>query len=677
MHLLTHGVAALWADPGAGKTSITLTAFVALKKAGLAKKLLVIAPLRVCQLVWRQEVMKWSHLNHLKVVLLHGDKKDARLREEADVYLINYEGIPWLADQHWATPLPFDTICADEITKLKNSRSIRFKRLHKLTLRTRRKWGLTGTPAPNGYLDLFGQQLWLDGGAALGKFYTHFRDNFFRPDYDGFNYVLQHNGEARIQEALKDVVYRLTYDNLPAISDHDIHVTLDAKQTKAYQTMKKEMVLNLPEGQVTAGNTAATYAKLKQMANGAVYLSGVPDGPKRPWVELHKAKIDALVDLIDELNKQPLLVAYQYHHDLERIIARLDAEGIKWAHIGSGVSEKDAELIQYRWNRGEIHILLAHPASVGHGLNFQEGGAGHICWFSCDFNLELYDQFIRRIRRQGNDRERVINHRLIVLGTIDELVYEALEIKDTTQARLLRAVMRVLKPQPAGDEADQPETNLMSIRRVGAQGGAPAAPAAPVQPQTTRTVAPPGGAGLSGWQGQATAAQPASNQPTQAKLSRVPVQPTQAAPVAPTGAPVRRPVGPAPSYVAPQPTAVDDEGEEFNPMAAASQMFANAMGGTAAQEEADATPEEVAATPAQQAIQTGAGRPEATPTTTKRRTTAKPAAADLQGMDNQTGPSAGPAALAQPQHVHLSFSGSPAQVAESMAAFVAAIKASF
>lgn len=667
MHLLTHAVAALWADPGAGKTSITLTAFVALKKAGLAKKLLVIAPLRVCQLVWRQEVMKWAHLNHLKVVLLHGDKKDARLREEADVYLINYEGIPWLADKHWATPLPFDTICADEITKLKNSRSIRFKRLHKLTLRTRRKWGLTGTPAPNGYLDLFGQQLWLDGGAALGKFYTHFRDNFFKPDYDGFNYVLQHNGEARIQEALKDVVYRLTYDNLPAISDHDIHITLDAKQTKAYQTMKREMVLNLPEGQVTAGNTAATYAKLKQMANGAVYLSGVPDGPKRPWVELHKAKIDALVDLIDELNKQPLLVAYQYHHDLERIIARLDAEGIKWAHIGSGVSEKDAELIQYRWNRGEIHILLAHPASVGHGLNFQEGGAGHICWFSCDFNLELYDQFIRRIRRQGNDRERVINHRLIVLGTIDELVYEALEIKDTTQARLLRAVLRVLKPQPAGDEADQPETNLMSIRRVGAQGGAPQVAAAPIQPQTTRTVAPPGGAGLSGWQGQASAAQPAANAGIQAKLSRVPVQP---APVAPAGAPIRRPVGPAPAYVAPAPIDVADEGEEFNPMAAASQMFANAMSGTAA-EEVDATPAEIAATPAGQAIQTGAGRPETAAPATRRRAASKPADAPA------TEASAVNASFGAPQHVHLSFSGTPAQVATAMAEFVAAIKASF
>jgi hypothetical protein len=489
--LTRNGSAALWADPGAGKTSIALTAFSELQKAGVARKMLVVAPLRVCQLQWRQEAAKWEHTEHLKVVLVHGEKKARVLNEDADVYLINYEGLPWLCERYRVDGLlPFDTIVADEITRLKNAQTERAKALRKVTQRTPRKWGLTGTPAPNGYLDLFGQFLWLDGGASLGKYFSHYKENFFKPSWDGFGWDLQKGGEERITAALKDIVLRLSYTDLPAIRDNDIKLQMDPEARKKYDEMAKEALVDLPAGMITASNQAAVYSKLKQMANGAVYLPEVLGQP-REWVHLHDAKLDALVELIESLQGQPLLVAYQFRHDLERIQVRLKKElGIDVPFMGAGVSEKRAAELQTLWNANKLPVMLCHPASVGHGLNFQEGGAGHLCWFSCDFNLELYEQFIRRIRRQGNPNERIVNHRLIVEKTLDEEVFAALEAKDTTQARLLHVLQKSLGAKP-------PQENDMQ-RRLMTQAEAQTASKTPTNPPAIKASTETGKP-LAGW----------------------------------------------------------------------------------------------------------------------------------------------------------------------------------
>lgn len=502
-HLIRNGAAVLWADVGAGKTSISLTAFTQLQKAGVAKRGLVMATVRICQLTWKQEAAKWSHTRHLKIEFLHGPKKDKILEDGmrllpglggVDLFLINYEGLPWLCEKYRGKGgLPFDTIIADELTKLKKHTGVRAKALRKATNRTARKWGLTGTPAPNGYLDLFGQFLWIDGGASLGQFYSHYRDNFFQPEFDGFNYKLQKDGETRIKDRIKHIVYRLEYTDLPAIRDNDIPVVLEGEARKTYDTMKREMLTQIEGNTITAGNAAATYAKLKQMANGAVYLSGT-DGPKREYVVIHDAKLDALCELIESLNGQPLLVAYQYHHDLERIQARLKKEfGWDVPYLGAGVSEADALKLQSDWNANKLPVMLCQPQSVGHGLNFQEGGAGHLCWFSSDFNLETYGQFIGRIRRKGNTSERVVNHRLIVKDSIDEVVFAALEDKDTTQARLLQGLRQVLHgdtppERPCRPEGGNATEDQMTLRRLPSQGFAPLQP--PVQ-QNSQQAAPP------------------------------------------------------------------------------------------------------------------------------------------------------------------------------------------
>jgi len=446
--LATHRNAAVWADPGAGKTSITLTAFADLQQAGMVNKMLVLAPLRVCQLVWRQEVAKWNHTRHLKVVVLHGDKKDAKLLEDGDIFLVNYEGLEWLASKFKGRRLPFDVIVADELTKLKNWKSKRFKAIKPFLNSIPYKWGLTGTPAPNGYLDLFGQFLFLDGGATLGHYYTHYRDQYFQPGWDGFTWDIRNGAEEEIEKRIAPIVYRLPYTDLPEFIDDPRYLQLDAAATKKYKTMQAAALVELEGTTVTAANAAAVHAKLRQMANGAVY-SSEPQRPGKPreWLHVHDAKLDALEELVEELNGKPLLVAYSFHHDLERIRARL---GKDIPHLGAGVTEKTATELQDKWNRNELPILLCHPDSVGHGLNLQQGNAAHICWFSADFNLELYDQFRRRIWRQGNKSECIFNHRLIVKGTIDELVYAALEDKDVTQARLLQSVFKMLDiPIPA------------------------------------------------------------------------------------------------------------------------------------------------------------------------------------------------------------------------------------
>lgn len=464
-HLIEHGAAALFLDPGLGKTAIVLEAFRQLKEAGMVNRMLVVAPLRVCQLVWEQEGRKWTQFRDLTFTLLHGPKKSERLREQTDIHLMNPEGVAWFYKEFYGrTDLPYDIVTIDELSKFKNSRAARSKQLRGKLSRVKHRWGLTGSPAANGYMDLFGQMLILDDGAALGRFITYFRDQFFERGYDGFSYKLKADGAARIEERIAPYVLRMSADDyldLPPLIDNIIPIELSKEARKQYDEMKKEMIISLPEGVVTAANSAAVYTKLAQLANGAVYVND------STYAEVHTAKLDALEDLVEELAGQQLLVGYEFQHDLARLQERFPN-----APTLTGLSHARIVELEAAWNAGEIPLMFAHPASAGHGLNLQGSGAAHICWFSRPWDLDQYDQFIRRLLRQGTTAKRVVNHALVVKNSIDEIKGEALEEKDLTQQRLLSALnAEVIRDEPhtGGD---------MTLKKLGFQGQATAPGAA-------------------------------------------------------------------------------------------------------------------------------------------------------------------------------------------------------
>ena len=452
-HLVENPVAALFFDPGLGKTSISLEAFRRLQEKGVARKMLVVAPLRVCQLVWRQEGQEWTQFRHLRFSLVHGTPKQkaAALEADADIYLVNPEGIPWLTKQfgfgrrRW----PFDTLCIDELTKFKNSQAQRHKKFREYAWKSSRRWGLTGTPIPNGYMDLFGQIMILDEGRALGVYITRFRDRFFDAGYTGFDFALRKGAGEKIEELIRPYVLRMSAEDwleLPELVPDPRMIELTPAQLKLYRELKREMTVELEEQgiTVTAENSGGIHSKLKQMANGAVYIER---NGKREFIKLHDLKLDALEELRDELQGQQLLVGYEFQHDLARLLERFPDTPYL-----AGASDKQAQDIEERWNAGEIQMLFAHPASAGHGLNFQKSSAGHVCWFSVTIDLELYEQFLKRILRQGNKRARVVNHALVVKDTVDELSKEQVEGKAVTQARFLQALRTELNIEQGDDD---------------------------------------------------------------------------------------------------------------------------------------------------------------------------------------------------------------------------------
>lgn len=441
--LLRQPLGMLWADPGAGKTSITLTAISELLAAGEIKQALVLAPLRVAQLVWRAEAAKWDHLRHLRIGLLHGSKKNETLknRDKYDILLCNYEGVDWLCDHFKHRQLPFDMVVADEVTRLKAHDGKRAKKLRRQTSQTPRKLGLTGTPVPNGLMDLFGQFLWMDSGATLGTYVTHWRDQYFVSDFNGWDYKLQSGAAERIEARIAPHVFRLPYEAMPA-HDIPIEIEMPPEVRQQYREMKREMILELPEGVVTAANSAVVQQKLEQMANGAVYIR--PGQPE--YAVIHDLKLDALEDLIEGLNGQQLLVAYQFEHDLQRLQARFPNIPVLRG------TEKVVQGLQDEWNAGQVRAMFVHPASVGHGLNLQLSSAKFICWFSATFNLEHWDQLIRRLRRQGSEADKITNYILAVKGTVDELKLEVLGDKDSTQARLLQGLADHLEDGSGGED---------------------------------------------------------------------------------------------------------------------------------------------------------------------------------------------------------------------------------
>lgn len=453
--LLMHGAAALLFDPGMGKTAIVLKAFDALRKAKTATRALVIAPLRVCQLVWPDEPNEWADLKHLRVGVLHGKDREKVLAnvDDYDILVINPEGLPWLltgshngraVDKKRWKAVGADLLVIDELTRFKSTKGARFKLLKQVLPTFQRRWGLTGTPAPNGLLDLFGQMYVLDLGNALGQYITHYRMKYFRAvDPNGWKWVLQTGAAELIYERIKPLALRASAEDhleLPELVPLKIMVDLPPKVQDLYDDLEEDFLTKVGNKEIVAANAAAASTKCRQVANGAVYidddlLSRV-QGKKRDVLQLHDGKIDALRDLHEELNGQQLLVAYEFNHDEDRLRKAFPNA----VFMSDAKSQAKAKAIEQAWNNGEIDMLIGHPSSMGHGLNFQKSHAQHVVWFGMTWDLELYDQFIKRIRRQGNKALRVFVHHIMARGTIDETIFFVQRGKARTQTALLDAL---------------------------------------------------------------------------------------------------------------------------------------------------------------------------------------------------------------------------------------------
>lgn len=423
-------------------TSTVLAAFSYLKKRKVASKMLVIAPLRVCNEVWPAEVAEWRDFNGLGVSVLHGKGKEKRFG--ADICCINPEGLPWLLKRRELKQ--FDTLVIDELTRFKNGQGLRYKLLKAELNGFSRRWGLTGTPTPNGLLDLFAQCYVLDQGNALGRFITHYRSKYFyNPDGNGWVWKPLPGAEAKIHERIRPLALTMRaedYLELPELVDVFSMLTLPPEAAAIYTAMEDEFVAQLDAGELVAANVAASRMKLWQVANGGVYMDSEAGEP-RQTVELHTAKTDWLLELIEELQGAPLLVAYTFKHDLDRLRKALKDDNLPY--IGGGVSARQTALTLAAWNAGELPVLAVHPASASHGLNMQKGNAAHLAMFSMTWNLEHYDQLLRRILRQGNKAQRVFRHHAIMRGTVDEDMRKALLRKDVSQESLLSALRSRVK----------------------------------------------------------------------------------------------------------------------------------------------------------------------------------------------------------------------------------------
>ncbi|EHL65435.1 DEAD/DEAH box helicase [Cloacibacillus evryensis] len=430
-----HTECALILDMGCGKTVITLSALNNLLFDSFeAHRVLVIAPLRVASISWPDELRKWDHLSGLTYSVAVGSvtERKAALMKQADIYIINRENVQWLIDES-GLPFDYDTVVVDELSSFKNWQAKRFKALMKMRPKVKRIIGLTGTPSSNSLMDLWAEFKLLDMGKRLGRFISHYRDNYFEPDKRNgqvvYSYKLLPCAEQRIYNKIADMAISMKSTDLlkmPELISSEYSVSLSDKEKERYRKMKRDLVLQLPEGEITAANAASLTGKLCQMANGAIY------GENGDFVELHDRKLDALEDIIEAANGKPLLVAYWFKHDAERIERRLRKQKITFARLDTMDSIR-------RWNSGELPVALIHPASAGHGLNLQSGGSS-IVWFGLTWSLELYQQTNARLWRQGQSAETVVVQHIVTKGTIDERILKALSQKEGVQSALIEAV---------------------------------------------------------------------------------------------------------------------------------------------------------------------------------------------------------------------------------------------
>ena len=430
-----HPISTILLDMGLGKTSITLTAMNDLLFDSFqSHRILVIAPLRVARETWPAEVDKWDHLQNLVYSVAIGTEAERRaaLLKPADIYIINRENVQWLIEES-KLPFNFDTVVVDEISSFKNFQSKRFKALMKVRPKIKRIIGLTGTPSANGLMDLWAQFRLLDMGARLGRFISHYRLDYFQPDKRNgqiiYSYKPLPGAADRIYDKISDITISMKstdYLNMPELVSSEYPVRLSENERKRYDELKKDLVLQLPDGEITAANAAALTGKLCQMANGAIYTD---DGDA---TNIHERKLDALEDIIEAAAGKPILIAYWFKHDLVRISDRLKKLQVTFSKLDSSESIR-------RWNSGELPIGLIHPASAGHGLNLQSGGS-YLVWFGLTWSLELYQQTNARLWRQGQTSETVVVQHIVAKGTIDERILQVLTDKDKSQSALIDAV---------------------------------------------------------------------------------------------------------------------------------------------------------------------------------------------------------------------------------------------
>ena len=427
--ILSHPISAVFLEMGLGKSVITLSAIFDLcLDSFLVCKVLVIAPLRVARDTWPAEINKWDHLKGLSYSVAVGTEKERidALKKQSTLYIINRENVDWLVHKS-GIPFHFDMVVIDELSSFKSYGAKRFKSLLKVRPSIKRIVGLTGTPSSNGLMDLWAEFRILDLGQRLGRYISHYRNTYFKPDKRNaqivFSYKPLPGAEEEIYKQISDITISMKstdYLKMPEYVSNEVFVTLSDKEWKVYSEFKEEMVANLGDEEIDAVNAAVLSGKLLQMANGAVY-----DSENKAHV-IHDKKLNALEDLIEGANGKPVLVAYWYKHDLERIKDRFPVRQIQ--------SSKDIE----DWNDGKIPIAVIHPASAGHGLNLQSGGSTLI-WFGLTWSLELYQQTNARLYRQGQ-KDTVIVHHIITKNTIDEDVLLALTKKEKTQDALIDAV---------------------------------------------------------------------------------------------------------------------------------------------------------------------------------------------------------------------------------------------
>lgn len=438
-HLLQKPFGGLLQDPGTGKTGEVLAALCILRKKRLVDRMLVMAPLNPVYEVWPAEIAKWGF--PLTCQILHGPKKDARLAELADVNCINYEAVEWLAENIGGLVRRGERwwLVFDESTKVKHTNTKRFKLLrHMLPLFARRTI-LTGTPSPNGLIDLFGQVYAVDLGTTLGRYVTQYRREFFYPSgYGGYTWVPQEDAEKRIYDRLGDRFYRVSDKvlNLKPMHAVPLYVRLPPKAQRVYDELEAEFVAELKSGLVTAVNAGVLSSKLRQVANGVLYGEGKQ--AKRMVHAVHDAKLDALGDLLEQLQGNPLLVGYEFTADGERIAAKF-----KLPILNGDTSRKDKSALFAKFNRGELAGLVVQTGAAAHGLNLQEV-CHTVALYGLTWNLETYIQFNKRVHRKGQ-RRTVIVHHIVARGTIDETVWQTLREKDFRQARLLNAIRKRYK----------------------------------------------------------------------------------------------------------------------------------------------------------------------------------------------------------------------------------------
>lgn len=427
--ILAHKVSALFLDCGLGKTITTLTAINELMYDSFEiSKVLIIAPLRVAQSTWKDEIEKWDHLNLLRYSIVVGDEKERlkALKQNSDIYIINRENVDWLVTKS-GIDFYFDMLIIDELSSFKSHTSKRFKSLLKIRPYFERVVGLTGTPSSNGLMDLWAEFRILDLGERLGRYITHYRNEYFLPDKRNgvviFSYKPQPHAEERIYRRLADMTISMKsteYLKMPELILNELEINLDEEDQTKYKKFKKEMVMTIQEKEIDAINAASLSNKLIQLANGSIY-----DEDKK-FYEVHNKKLDKLEEIIESANGKPVLIAYWFKADKERIEKRFKVREIKTAD--------DIK----QWNKGMIDLALIHPASAGHGLNLQSGGST-LVWFSLTWSLELYQQTNARLYRQGQ-KDTVVIHHLITKNTIDEDIIKSLKRKDKTQEALMRAV---------------------------------------------------------------------------------------------------------------------------------------------------------------------------------------------------------------------------------------------